>query len=927
MKAPSPIALSLCVLLPVWVSNARCGEKVEYGVTVNTVSRVKKGRHIAVGRYGQVVEPAWEALKVDTKLDPQDIAKKVTIKDSTLYARCKSGTWTLVEKDSGPNRQVWISPKLKDIEGRRVYAVVAGNFGGGAGGGGAGRGGGGGGGGGEEDKPDWYSLAVDLDMDADSNNDGKIELDNNGKKAIEEDRIEADTKRLGALAILKGRTVLRLRRLLEQAPGDSKYFSDLCSGTVTIKPAPGSTGEVALYCYDALHNKRLKATDDNGVLIGEVWKIIAGFRINQHVAIPPSDVDLEMEGTKPGDLSLVATLAVRPKTRPNATPVTFEDKVKVTVVTADLEGPKVYDPKLTDAGKVAFRYKVDVPGDNFKPAVELTVRDGATDVACLVRKTEAPPVPGQEIIKQWDGKWGYASDGKRTQHFGKFADPKKYQLQLALYLDPKGKTPILVRPLDLFVVRLGVVAVGFEDAGRADEEYDLTYHLRTKKNTEQGAGNDFRVRDPVWKIGPDRPKDRQDKGDLDKKDGTPRPEAPPHDMLNFPEQDSTDGGGVEDDNFNRPVCYKVRSKAQIVVTIGSQAVSQLPGNRVLSPGYGGTTGCPLIKLAPEGYKDDPGSAGDNLNIQPQGTYRLEAEAALGNDGKVTMKDLHIKMLFHYKDGENWRRIPGHQKTSHKVYLTFAKPIAFAGMRVPWVKVMHRGVEWAQAVAHRHDLGGGRFRPQQPGATEKHEPTSKENIAENMMWRMGDKGPELNWNFGQGDPQTFEERWRRMTAVPPIAYDPDNAMDEPKPTSGVLGGDCFAWAHTMSDVLGALGIGSGLGCCNEKPAPNMAAPRVFTGRDNTGSYRRLAFGGGAWNNWQGVCILGGIGYSVQGPHISRYAIMNNAPSRVRDGAQWQGTDHVHAFNYYGWRRTTDRALHLTWKPPGMPPTNASTSNLR
>lgn len=136
---------------------------------------------------------------------------------------------------------------------------------------------------------------------------------------------------------------------------------------------------------------------------------------------------------------------------------------------------------------------------------------------------------------------------------------------------------------------------------------------------------------------------------------------------------------------------------------------------------------------------------------------------------------------------------------------------------------------------------------------------------------------------------------------------------------------------MRDVLAAIGLGDYiLDHVNEIPEPNAGGKIYGDGSAVGGPPRncpydtalkrkfvRSAYMGG-WNNWQGVCKTsdGEICYSVQGPHMEKYAIMNDAPTYemaiidpisgipllwvprpgVPDG---QNFDNVHAFRYYAW----------------------------
>lgn len=122
---------------------------------------------------------------------------------------------------------------------------------------------------------------------------------------------------------------------------------------------------------------------------------------------------------------------------------------------------------------------------------------------------------------------------------------------------------------------------------------------------------------------------------------------------------------------------------------------------------------------------------------------------------------------------------------------------------------------------------------------------------------------------------------------------------------------------MRDVLAAIGIGPYvLDHVNEWPEPN---PFYDIYKNSTcplestviGYYFRQAWGGSAWNNWQGVCKKadGTTCYSVQGPHMSIYSIMNDAATyETPAGTPMPGvppgqlSDNVHAFNYYAWIST-------------------------
>ncbi|NQT19423.1 MAG: hypothetical protein HQ592_06940, partial [Planctomycetes bacterium] len=120
-----------------------------------------------------------------------------------------------------------------------------------------------------------------------------------------------------------------------------------------------------------------------------------------------------------------------------------EDAVRVTIQQLDLDGLKVYDPKLDDDPLAEVKYTLNSPQTSYSPRIELTVMDGTEAVACLVRKVEASPPLGIEVTKMWDGKWGIEKDGTDTPHKDSYADPKQYVMEANLYLDGTEDSPLL----------------------------------------------------------------------------------------------------------------------------------------------------------------------------------------------------------------------------------------------------------------------------------------------------------------------------------------------------------------------------------------------------------------------------------------------------------------------------------------------------
>ncbi len=421
---------------------------------------------------------------------------------------------------------------------------------------------------------------------------------------------------------------------------------------------------------------------------------------------------LFVEGFAPGSTMLTATLN-------SPTHGDQQDKAEFTNINAYIDELRVYDPKLEGADSAEIKYKVYGPSSGFSPRVELTAMDGVTEVACIVQKTDPSPPIGVDVIKTWDGKWGVKKDGSDTAEKGKFVNPKKYTMEYKLYIDLTAGTPFISTMYDIFVVRLGAVGMRFETPGGVKgEEYPLMYHLPDSDEGKMGSGpdNDYPIIDPLdtparlyqWKIGPDVPKETTDRGDLDKKYGMPRSEASPHIELHYPEQDDTDKAHwyddpVEDDNFNRPICYKVESQPQIRVLMGLEAVSNTGfAHNTLACGYGAGTTCPPIKIGPANYVDDPdtGTGDDNFDIQPGQEYILEATDTGKLTDKVTKSTLTLNIKFYYQKGTDgvgdpiWAEIPGHQITTHTLYTVFEVPKDPWVAQLPWVVVMDNAADWA-----------------------------------------------------------------------------------------------------------------------------------------------------------------------------------------------------------------------------------------
>ena len=123
-----------------------------------------------------------------------------------------------------------------------------------------------------------------------------------------------------------------------------------------------------------------------------------------------------------------------------------------------------------------------------------------------------------------------------------------------------------------------------------------------------------------------------------------------------------------------------------------------------------------------------------------------------------------------------------------------------------------------------------------------------------------------------------------------------------------GGMCCCRALGMITVLQVLGLTYSMAYDNELAPPNTARliPPLTDCFQCGKRCIRGAWGGGIFNNWQGVAYRGDVStvnhYSPQGYHISPYATMAHAPNYPNS----QAFDHIHAFEYYAWRT-------MVWDP--------------
>jgi hypothetical protein len=368
------------------------------------------------------------------------------------------------------------------------------------------------------------------------------------------------------------------------------------------------------------------------------------------------------------------------------------DICAISVMKVELDGLRVYDPKLENAGNSEIKYKIYGPASGFMPRIELTVMDGATEVACIVRKTDASPVIGAGITTNWDGKWGTTKAGTNTAHKGKLADPKQYKMELMVYESAAATTATWTNKFDLYVVRLGTLTMRFID------DQEVTYHKQTSADLPGlTAMDNFPFTDPtdfdkdvIWKMehidyikraGPvtnteariEQTPTGESYADTDNvagRTGTePYFDADSNGVYtvglrqsNFPPQTPTTNknvsGGIERARYNRPAVYVRNSPLKIACKFGTQAKSDVT-LADCAVGYP-VAALPICVVGKFGGADmgrdnsDPATDGDAMrNINPVGgPYKLKSTATLTNTVGYGVETIAFTFKYN-KTGESY----------------------------------------------------------------------------------------------------------------------------------------------------------------------------------------------------------------------------------------------------------------------------------
>jgi len=304
-------------------------------VVDNTIGRSAR---VAVGTFGKPLQPNWSELVFRTRVRGKEPKTRITWSD--VYARAPFTRWELNTRKSYYNNQPYETLKHRmqvytaagndgqgTRPGARIHALIAG----GVTWPGKGNGGSTGSGGHVAHKraPNWFSLAVDLDVDVDSNRDGKIATDNSSEDANREDAIEASDP-VGAMIGYNRASgdALVIRPLMAKWESKIRKPSSFLDAKLYFEFVEGSVGQIDVIDYvtgDSHLEASLPLVDDKPRM---TWKLKDS--LLKKVLDGKDDLKLALKGKWPGKLEVDVVLVVKPKGG-DVKPTVFRDRLKLFV--------------------------------------------------------------------------------------------------------------------------------------------------------------------------------------------------------------------------------------------------------------------------------------------------------------------------------------------------------------------------------------------------------------------------------------------------------------------------------------------------------------------------------------------------------------------------------------------------------------------
>jgi len=425
-----------------------------------------------------------------------------------------------------------------------------------------------------------------------------------------------------------------------------------------------------------------------------------------------------------------------------------------------VEGLKVYDPKLEDAGSAHYT----LTGSGISKFVVENSSGTIVDTLSVTNDGHF----------SWNGRWGKNPDESEinTNYTGKFADPGKYTLHIVYPTSSNANNISPIESYAIYVVRLGVTEIEFQGVN-PDEYFPLRFVATENRalspiETDEGEQIDSESvpdmrsnRDalpqlnpiPVdttgkllnvrWRIGDDESGD--DNADIiynlghQNDFGNRREHITPY--VNYPQElDSIFKPPMKDNalvkgTWNLPVCYKIGSRIKIKAKTSPKAYSQVRCEQNGSIGgndYSGLLdtselgfneqGRPIIMMSVkriwENEENDneeevlDGVVSDNGTVSPFNilpgevyTFRDNDQATPSVKTCVGGDTIRFDFTWKYQVSPNvYVDIPGKMVTKHKVYSIFDKPKGpWEDEEALWIAALHYSTSWAMNKTEQSDI--------------------------------------------------------------------------------------------------------------------------------------------------------------------------------------------------------------------------------
>ena len=426
----------------------------------------------------------------------------------------------------------------------------------------------------------------------------------------------------------------------------------------------------------------------------------------------------------------------------------------------EVNGLKVYDPKLEDAGSAHYT----LTGSGISKFVVENSSGTIVDTLSVTNDGHF----------SWNGRWGMPPDEREinTNYTGKFADPGKYTFHIVYPTSSNANNISPIESYAIYVVRLGVTEIEFQGVN-PDEYFPLRFVATENRalspiETDEGEQIDSESvpdmrsnRDalpqlnpiPVdttgkllnvrWRIGDDESGD--DNADIiynlghQNDFGNRREHITPY--VNYPQElDSIFKPPMKDNalvkgTWNLPVCYKIGSRIKIKAKTSPKAYSQVRCEQNGSIGgndYSGLLdtselgfneqGRPIIMMSVkriwENEENDneeevlDGVVSDNGTVSPFNilpgevyTFRDNDQATPSVKTCVGGDTIRFDFTWKYQVSPNvYVDIPGKMITRHRIYSVIDTPKEpWASNNPVWIAVLHYASSWSDGATSQSEV--------------------------------------------------------------------------------------------------------------------------------------------------------------------------------------------------------------------------------